>query len=97
MVWALVISFIIGAFCAVRLSILIFTLIVLLVILLFAVSAIGIGYTTATTAIWAILLTAALEAGYVAMHGVFYLLYVRKREFEGKQPPLEVNSKYSAD
>lgn len=97
MTWALVISFILGAVCALRLPILIFTLVTLVVIFLFAASAIGMGYTVATAAMWAILLTVAIEAGYVAMHGVFYLLYVRKREFDRKRTPLEVNSKYSAD
>ncbi|MBP2561343.1 membrane protein implicated in regulation of membrane protease activity [Neorhizobium galegae] len=95
MTWDLVIAFIIGLLCAVRLPILIFTLVVLVVIVVLTVTAIVLGNSLFEALTWAFLVAAALEAGCVAMNGIFYLLYVRRHVNERKQSPLEVNSKFS--
>jgi hypothetical protein len=95
MTWDLVIAFIIGLLCAVRLPILIFTLVVLVIIIVLAATAIVLGNSVFEALIWAFLVAAALEAGCVAMNGIFYMLYVRKHVNERKHTQLGVDSKYS--
>ncbi|WP_105426788.1 hypothetical protein [Neorhizobium tomejilense] len=97
MTWALVIAFIIGLLCAARLPILIFTLFVLAVVIVLATTAIVLDYSISDTLTWAFLAAVALEAGCVAMNGIFYLLYVRRRVNGREQSSLGANSKYSGE
>ncbi|KKX24482.1 hypothetical protein [Rhizobium sp. LC145] len=90
MTWALVISFIIGAFCAIRLPILIFTLIVILVVFVFALTGIGLGYSLPTIAFWSFLLVASLEAGCAATHAFFYVMFVRRQAIEKKRTAIKI-------
>ncbi|CDN58103.1 Hypothetical protein RG1141_PA12710 (plasmid) [Neorhizobium galegae bv. officinalis bv. officinalis str. HAMBI 1141] len=97
MTWDLVIAFIVGLLCAARLPILIFTLVVLAVVIILATAAIVLDYSVSDALTWASLVAVALEAGCVAMNGIFYFLYVRRRVNEREQSSLGVNSKYSGE
>lgn len=97
MTWVLVIAFIIGLLCAARLPILIFTLFVLAVVIILATTAIVLDYSISDALTWAFLVAVTLEAGCVAMNGIFYLLYVRRRVNEREQSSLGANSKYSGE
>ncbi len=97
MTWDLVIAFIVGLLCAARLPILIFTLVILAVVIILATAAVVLDYSVSDALTWAFLVAVALEAGCVAMNGIFYLLYVRRRVNEREQSSLGVNSKYSGE
>jgi hypothetical protein len=97
MAWALVISFIIGAICGVRVPVLIFTLIVILVIAVFVATGLGLGYPIFQVFYWSVLLAAVIEAGYAAAHGVLYLFYVNGRSRREKRAAIAMKSKYSSD
>ncbi|MDR6817503.1 hypothetical protein J2X76_002679 [Neorhizobium sp. 2083] len=97
MAWAVVSAFVIGALCAVRLPILIFTLLVSVMTVAFALTGIVLGYAMPTVLMWSFLLLVALEAGCAGMNGLFFLLYARKRVAKREASPLEATSKYSPD
>ncbi|WP_028747161.1 hypothetical protein [Rhizobium mesoamericanum] len=97
MPWAIAVSFLVGAICAVRLPVLLFTLIVALIVVVFAVIGHGLGNSFATVAVWAIIYAAALEAGYLFVHWLFYLFYVKRTAQKTKQASPEIRSKYSAE
>ncbi|WP_105431318.1 hypothetical protein [Neorhizobium sp. T6_25] len=97
MTWVLVIAFIIGLLCAARLPILIFTLFVLAVVIVLATTAIVLDYSISDAVTLAFLVAVALEAGCVAMNGIFYLLYVRRRVNERERSSLGANSKYTGE
>lgn len=97
-IWALIVSFVVGAVCAVRLPVLIFTLMVSLVAIVFAAISLHAGTSLASTAIWTLVYAAALEIGYVLAHGLLYFLYIKRSERASRQqPPLDLPSKYSSD
>jgi len=93
--WALALSFLVGAVCAVRLPVLLFTVIVVIVVVAFA-SFISAG-STVERVVWAFTHAGALEAGYLFVHCLFYLVYVRRAARVGKRPAAEMTSKYSPD
>ena len=95
MAWALVISFIIGALCAIRLPILIFTLIVALVVVVFSLTGAALGYSFSTIANWSVLLASALEAGCMATHAFFYVAFVRRKSVEKKRSSIKMASNIS--
>lgn len=90
--WALTLSFLVGAVCAVRLPVLLFTVIVVIVVVAFA-SFITASSTTETV-IWAFIYAGVLEAGYLFVHCLFYLVYVRRAARTNKRSPAEMTSKY---
>ncbi len=97
-IWALIVSFVVGAVCAVRLPILIFTLVVFLVATVFAAINIHAGISVASTAIWTIAYAASLEIGYVLAHALLYFLYIKRSERASRQQsPLDLPSKYSSE
>lgn len=93
---AIALAFLVGAVCAVRLPVLIFTLVVALVVFVFGIINYGIGNPLVSSALWALAYAAALEAGYVFAHCLFYLLYVRRSIRHEKQAPNEIRSKYTS-
>ncbi|MDP9811581.1 putative membrane protein [Rhizobium tibeticum] len=95
MAWALLVSFVIGAICALRMPILVFTLVVVAVILTCAIASYSTGSTFLHSIGWGLLFAAVLEAGYLFTHGVLYFLYAR-RGHNGRTSR-KVQSKYSAD
>lgn len=97
MAWALVISFIIGAICGVRVPVLIFTFIIILVIAVFVATGLGLGYPTFQVFYWSVLLAAVLEAGYAVTHGLLYLIYVKGMSRREKRAGIAMKSKYSSD
>jgi hypothetical protein len=97
MPWAIAVSFVVGAVCAVRLPVLLFTIVVALVVVVFAVTSHSIGNSVGSSALWALAYAAALEAGYVFSHCLFYLAYVRRSSQASKADSSEMRSKYSAD
>jgi len=95
--WALVVSFLIGAICALRVPVLIFTLIVLVVMIAYA----GVSYSTGspfTHAIaWGFVFAVVLEAGYVFTHVFLHAFYTRLASDAEKRAPQEAHPKYPAD
>ncbi len=94
MPWAIAVAFLVGAVSAVRLPVLIFTLIVALVVAVFAVTSYGLGASIVSSALWGLAYAAALEAGYVFAHCLFYMVYVRRSSREDKQTPAKMTSRY---
>lgn len=78
MAWTLTVSFLVGAILAVRMPVLIFTLIVLGVMVAYALTSVSTGTSVLISVACAFLFAAVLEAGYLCSHGLFYLLYVRQ-------------------
>ncbi|MDI7862986.1 hypothetical protein MRS76_13565 [Rhizobiaceae bacterium n13] len=95
--WALAVSFVIGAICAVRMPVLIFTLIVVAVMFVYA----GASYSSGTSVVhaiaWGVALAAVLQAGYVFTHVLLYFFYTRRSADAHKRAPQDIRSKYSAD
>jgi hypothetical protein len=94
---AIAVAFLIGAVCAVRLPVLIFTLIVALVMVVFGAISYSSGYSLGSAALFAVIYAAALEGGYVLAHFVFYLVYVRRASRGDKRRSGKVTSKYSSE
>ncbi|MEZ2218587.1 hypothetical protein [Rhizobium sp. RCC_161_2] len=77
MAWGLVLSFAVGALCALRVPILHFTIIVLAIMVGYAAMQIGTGSSVTDILLWSALLAVVLEAGYVFPHLLFYVVYVK--------------------
>ena len=95
MAWALLILFAIGAACALRVPILIVTLIVVVVTIAYAIVSYSSGSTFLYAIGWGLIFAGALETGYLFTHGVLHFLYVRRAGSERRSR--EVQSRYSAD
>ncbi|HEY0122522.1 MAG TPA: hypothetical protein VGC14_12320 [Rhizobium sp.] len=77
MAWGLVLSFVVGALCALRVPILHFTIVVLAIMVGYAVMNIGTGSSVTEICAWSALLAVVLEAGYLFPHLLFYVVYVK--------------------
>ncbi|GAC1045786.1 hypothetical protein [Rhizobium sp. No.120] len=77
MAWGLIVSFVVGALCALRVPILLFTIIVLVVMVGYALSNIGSDSSALDIAAWSFILAAVLEAGYIFPHLLLYIIYVK--------------------
>jgi len=77
MAWGLIISFVVGVLCALRVPILHFTIIVVIVMVGYALANIGSGNSAIDIVAWSFILAAVLEAGYIFPHVVFYVVYVK--------------------
>ncbi|EJK86703.1 hypothetical protein MOV66_06210 [Agrobacterium sp. SHOUNA12C] len=77
MAWGLVLSFAVGALCALRVPILHFTILVLAIMVGYAVMNIGTASSAIEVFSWTALLAVILEAGYVFPHLLFYVVYVK--------------------
>ncbi|RZI60640.1 MAG: hypothetical protein EOP14_00420 [Pseudomonas sp.] len=98
MIWALVLSASIGAICAVRLPIVIFTFISTVVVIGFMIIAALARLSALEVLGWAFLLSIALAAGCMITHLLLYALYVRgRRESEDKQSAPELDPRYTRD
>ncbi|MBW9118009.1 hypothetical protein JNB88_30805 [Rhizobium cauense] len=95
--WALVISFLIGAICGLRVPVLIFTLIVLVVMVAYAVVSYSTGSTVVQAIAWGFVLAAVLEAGYVFTHVLLHAFYTRRASDTEKPAARQSQSKYPAD
>ena len=95
--WALIISFLIGAVCALRVPVLIFALIVLVVMVAYA----GVSYSTGSSLMqaiaWGFVFSVVLEAGYVFTHVLLHSFYTRRASDAEKRSPQQAQSKYHAD
>ncbi|QND45352.1 hypothetical protein HB780_06270 (plasmid) [Rhizobium lusitanum] len=87
MAWGLVLSFAVGALCALRVPILHFTIIVLAIVVGYAVMNIGTGSSAIEIISWAALLAVILEAGYIFPHLLFYVVYVKLLGRERRRSP----------
>jgi vacuolar-type H+-ATPase subunit I/STV1 len=87
MAWGLVLSFAVGALCALRVPILHFTIIVLAIVVGYAVMNIGTGSSAIDILSWAALLAVILEAGYIFPHLLFYVVYVKLLGRERRRSP----------
>ena len=77
MAWGLIVSFVVGALCALRVPILLFTIIVLIVMAGYAFANIGSGSSALDIALWSFILAAVLEAGYIFPRLLLYIIYVK--------------------
>lgn len=77
MAWGLIVSFVVGALCALRVPILLFTIIVLIVMVGYALSNIGSGSSALDILVWSFILAAVLEAGYIFPRMLLYVIYVK--------------------
>ncbi|MBB3569114.1 hypothetical protein [Rhizobium sp. BK491] len=77
MAWGLIVSFVVGALCALRVPILLFTIIVLIVMVGYALSNIGSGSSALDILAWSFILAAVLEAGYIFPRVLLYVIYVK--------------------
>ncbi|MDQ0562026.1 putative membrane protein [Rhizobium mesoamericanum] len=68
--WALVVSFLIGAICALRMHVLIFTLIVVAVLIAYTGVSLSTGSSFTHAIAWGFVFASVLEAGYVVIHVV---------------------------
>ncbi|CCM78313.1 hypothetical protein [Rhizobium mesoamericanum] len=68
--WALVVSFLIGAICALRMPVLIFTLIVVAVLIAYTGVSLSTGSPFTHAIGWGFIFVSVLEAGYVVIHVV---------------------------
>jgi len=93
--WAFAICFVIGAICALRLPILIFTLIVVFVMLGYAIVGVTTGSGILAAIAWAMALATLLEAGYLFTHAILYCVYTRRAS--GARSSRKIQSKYTAD
>ncbi|MBD9449520.1 MULTISPECIES: hypothetical protein [unclassified Rhizobium] len=95
--WALLVSFLIGAICALRVPVLIFALIVLVVMIAYA----GVSYTNGSPLMhaiaWGFVFAVVLEAGYVFAHLLLHSFYTRRASDTEKRTPQQAQSKYHAD
>lgn len=94
MAWTVAVSFAVGALCGLRVPVLIFALLVLLVMSVFVIASIGSGHPALTTAMWVFIYGAVLEAGYVLVHGLLYLFYVKGRAKNKEPSNLKIRSKF---
>ncbi|OCJ07880.1 hypothetical protein A6U87_11465 [Rhizobium sp. AC44/96] len=97
MPWSLLVLFLVGAVCAVRLPILHFTLVVVIVIAGYALASIGSAKSGIEVFVWSALYAGALEGGYILANCLFYLVFVKFFARKYKRPPSNLNSKYSQD
>ncbi|MBB3399616.1 MULTISPECIES: hypothetical protein [unclassified Rhizobium] len=95
--WALVISFLIGAVCALRVPVLIFTLIVLVVMIAYAGASYFAGSPVLNAFAWGFVFAVVLEAGYVFAHVVLHAFYARRASDTEKRAPQQAQPKYPAD
>jgi uncharacterized protein (DUF2062 family) len=95
--WAIAVSFAIGVICAMRMPVLIFTFVVLVVIIAYAIASCTIGSPFAQSLAWGLAFAAVLEAGYLSGHGILFSLYSRRTERGRRRLWQKLHSKYSAD
>lgn len=95
--WALAVSFIIGAVCGLRMPVLIFTLVVLGVMIVYASISYSAGVPLARAIAWGFVFAAVLEAGNIFTHLLLYVFYTRRADGARKRTPQEMQSKYPAD
>ncbi|KQV70495.1 hypothetical protein ASC90_09460 [Rhizobium sp. Root1220] len=95
--WEFVVAFLVGAACALRMPVLVFTIVVLIVLIAYAAASYTTGSSALSSMIWAFIFAAVLEAGYLVSHGILYLVYVKGAGRERKRSSADVSSKYSAD
>ncbi|WP_112436873.1 hypothetical protein [Rhizobium sp. AN80A] len=95
--WALVISLLIGAICALRVPVLVFALLVIAVLVIYAVVSYSSGSTLWHAVLWGGAFAVMLEAGYVLTHVLLHAFYTRRVDNDEKRTPQGANPKYPAD
>lgn len=91
----LAICFVLGAVSALRMPILVFTLVVMVVMAAYAIFSVVAGMPFLLALGLSMALASVLEAGYIFTHGVLYLLYVRRaNEIRAHR---KIESKYTTD
>ncbi|RDJ03288.1 hypothetical protein [Rhizobium grahamii] len=91
----LAICFVLGAVSALRMPILVFTLVVMVVMAAYAIFSVVAGMSSIMAFGWSMALASMLEAGYIFTHTVLYLVYVRRAD--ETRAPRKIQSKYTAD
>jgi uncharacterized membrane protein len=97
MVWAVILSLIVGAVCAVWLPILIYTIAAAVLVIGCTVAGFIAGLGAMEIAGRAFFLTLALASGCIAAHVGLYLVYVRRKATSEKRNEVEIGSKYLSD
>ena len=91
----LAICFILGAVSALRMPILVFTLVVMVVMGAYTIFSVVAGTSFFLALGLSVALASVLEAGYIFTHGVLYLVYVRRANETRAHRKIE--SKYTTD
>lgn len=95
--WVLILSAAIGAVCGIWLHVVVFTILSVIVAAVFLVSAMTSGLSLASTAIWIVVLSAALCAGYIASHVLRYVIHSRAQKAKRRLSELDAGTKYIRD
>jgi hypothetical protein len=86
-----------GVACALRMPVLIFTLIVLIVMIAYAIASYSIGSSLLQSVAWGLAFAVLLEAGYLSGHGILYCLYSRRTAGRRRRLWRKIHSRYPAD
>lgn len=95
--WILILSAAIGAVCGIWLHVVVFTLISVIVAIVYLVTAIIAGFSVGSTVLWIMALSAALCAGYIASHVALYVIHVRAQKAKLRHSELDANAEYLHD
>ncbi|TNM65823.1 hypothetical protein [Aliirhizobium smilacinae] len=95
--WVLILSAAIGAVCGIWLHVVVFTILSVVVAAGYLLTAIISGLSLASTALWIVMLSAALCAGYIASHVLRYVIHTRAYKAKRQHSELEAGSKYLHD
>jgi uncharacterized protein YqgC (DUF456 family) len=95
--WGLLVSFLIGALCAIRLPALHFMLVVIMGISAYALIYQGSYSSNGNLILWCIIYAAMLQVGYVFSNFIFYLIYSRAGSRERGNFSAFMRSRYSPD
>lgn len=95
--WVLILSAAIGAVCGIWLHVVVFTIISVIVAVVFLFSAVTSGLSLASGAMWIILLSTALSAGYITSHVLRYVIHTRAQKAKRRHSELDAGTKYIHD
>lgn len=97
MIWALILSTAIGALCGIWLHVVVFTIIAVLVAVVFLTTAAMSGLPILTAISWSLMFSATLGFGYIASHLLRYVVSVRARAAKPVRTELETAPEYVRD
>jgi uncharacterized protein YqgC (DUF456 family) len=95
--WGLLVSFLIGVICAIRLPILHFTLVVIIGVCIYGFAYHASYASNTQLLLWCIAYGGVLQLGYVFSNCIFYLVYVRTGARKRRNFTSAMRSKYSPD
>ncbi len=95
--WVLILSAALGAVCGIWLHVVVFTVLSVLIAVVYLFTAILTGFSFASTFMWIMMLSAALCAGYIASHLLRYAIHTRAHKAKRQHSELDATAKYLHD